>query len=83
MPIGETTIKVSIHEDNIGELVLAKTLPLQFTSCSKYYASQTREINKQRIVLLKINTAEQLGDMFTKGLYRPTLEYIRKNIMDW
>jgi hypothetical protein len=27
LPIGETTMKLSVHEDNSGALVLAKTLP--------------------------------------------------------
>ena len=31
LPIGETTMKLSVHEDNHGALVLAKTLPPQFT----------------------------------------------------
>ncbi len=41
LPIGETTMNVSIHEDNSGALVLAKTLPPQFTPRSKYYAIKT------------------------------------------
>jgi hypothetical protein len=36
LPIGNTTMKVSIHEDNSGALVLAKTLPPQLTPRSKY-----------------------------------------------
>ncbi len=32
LPVGNTTSQVSIHEDNAGALVLAKTLPVQFTS---------------------------------------------------
>ncbi len=32
LPVGNTTIQVLIHEDNAGALVLAKTLPPQFTS---------------------------------------------------
>ncbi len=31
LSIGETTMKLSVHEDNSGALVLAKTLPPQFT----------------------------------------------------
>ncbi len=41
LPIGETTMKLSVHEDNSGALVLAKTLPPQFTPRSKYYAIKT------------------------------------------
>jgi hypothetical protein len=37
LQIGETTMKLSVHEDDLGALVLAKTLPPQFTPQSKYY----------------------------------------------
>ena len=59
LPIGDTTMNVSIHEDNAGALILSKTLPPQFTPRSKYYASKTiwfrEEINKREIKLLKID----------------------------
>ncbi len=78
---------VSIHEDNAGALVLAETIPPQFTPRSKWYALKTvwfrKEINKRGINFLKIETVEQLGDMFTKGLPRPTFEYLRAKIMGW
>ncbi len=38
LPVGDTTMNVSIHEDNSGALVLAQTLPPQFAPQSKYYA---------------------------------------------
>jgi len=41
LPIGKTTMNVSIHEDNSGALVLCKTLPPQFTPRSKYCAIKT------------------------------------------
>ncbi len=60
LPIEKTTMNVSIHEDNLGALVLAKTLPSEFTPQSKYYAIKTicfcEEIFKRSIQLLKINT---------------------------
>jgi hypothetical protein len=63
LPIGETTMKLSVHEDNNGALMLEKTLPPQFTPCSKYYAIKTiwfcEEIHKHCIQLLKINTVKQ------------------------
>ena len=80
-----TTIKVSIHEDNAGALVLAETIPPQFTPCRKYYAIKTvwfrEEVQKRGIKLLKIDTVEQLGDIFTKGLPKATFEYLHKKIM--
>ena len=82
-----TTINVSIHEDNAGALVLAETIPPQFTPRSKYYAIKTvwfrEEVQKRGIKLLKIDTVEQLGDIFTKGLPKATFEYLRKKIMGW
>ncbi len=41
LPIGKTTMNVSIHKDNVGALVLAKTLPPQYMPQSKYYAIKT------------------------------------------
>ena len=87
LPIHDTTIKVSIHEDNAGALVLAETLPPQFTPRSKHYASKTiwfrEEIFQRGIKLLKIDTCDQLGDMFNKGLPRACFEYLRKRLMGW
>jgi hypothetical protein len=37
LPIGNATMNASIHEDNLRVLVLAKTLPSQFTPRIKYY----------------------------------------------
>ena len=78
---------VSIHEDNAGALVLAETILPQHTPRSKYYAIKTvwfrEEIQKCGIKLLKIDTVEQLGDLFTKGVPRVTFEYLRKKIMGW
>jgi hypothetical protein len=82
-----TTMHVSIHEDNAGALVLAETIPPEYTPRSKYYAIKTvwfrEEIQKRAIKLLKIDTVEQLGDIFTKGLPRATFEYLRKRMMGW
>ena len=87
LSIGVATMNVSIHEDNVGALILAKTLPPQFTPRSKYYAAKTiwfrEEIFKRGIKLLKIDTLKKLGDIFMKGLPRATFEYLRKRIMGW
>jgi len=87
LPIGRTTMNVSIHEDNLGALVLAKTLPPQFTPQSKYYAIKTiwfrEEIFKRDVQLHKIDTIKKLGDIFTKGLTHFIFEYLPKKIMVW
>jgi hypothetical protein len=81
------SMHVSIHEDNAGALVLAETIPPEFTPRSKYYAIKTvwfrEEIQKRGIKLHKIDTVEQLGDIFTKGLARATFEYLRSKMMGW
>ena len=80
-------MNVSIHEDDAGALILANTFPPKFTPRSKYYASKTiwfcEEINNREIKLLKIETFEQLGGIFTKGLLRGSFEYLRGKIMGW
>jgi len=79
------SMHISIHEDNAGALVLIKTIPPPFTPWSKYYTIKTvwfrEEIQKWGVRLLKIETVQQLGDMFTKGSARPTFEYLRKKVM--
>ena len=84
---GETNMNVSIHEDNAGALILAQTLPPQYTPRSKHYHIKTvwfrEEIVKRGINLVKIETVEQLGDIFTKGLGKVTFKYLRKKLMGW
>ena len=86
LPIQETTMNISIHDDNPGALVVAKKLPPEFTPRSKYYVIKTHfceEICKRCIQVVKISTIEQLGDIFTKGLSRPTFEYLQKKLLGW
>ena len=87
LPVSGATMNVSIHEDNAGALVLAETLPPQFTPRSKHYAIKTIWFREQIVLrgirLFKIDTVEQLGDMFTKGLPRATFEYLRRKLLGW
>jgi hypothetical protein len=82
LSIGNTTMNVSIHGVNSGALVLAKTLPPQFTPQSKYYAIKTiwfcEEIFKRDIQLNKIDTVEQLGDIFTPKVSQELFSNISK-----
>ena len=84
---GDVNMNVSVHKDNLGALMLAETLPPQFTPRSKYYATKTiwfrEEIHKRGIKLKKIETSEQLGDIFTKGLPQATFEYLQSKIFGW
>ena len=87
LPDPTTAMKVSIHEDNAGTLILVQTLPPQFTPRSKHYAIMTiwfcEEIVKQGITLLKIATVKQLRDIFTTSLPKVIFEYLRKKLMGW
>ena len=62
-------------------------IPPKFTPRSKYYCIKTvwfrEEIQKRGIKLLKIETVEQLEDMFTKRFVRATFEYLIAKIMGW
>ena len=87
LPVSRAAMNVSIHEDNAGALVLAGTLPPQFTPRSKHYAVKTIWFREQIVLrgigLVKVDTVEQLGDLFTKGLPRAIFEYLRKNLLGW
>ena len=87
LPVSRTTMNVSIHEDNAGALVLAETLPPWFTPRSKHYAIKTiwfcEQIVLRGIRQFKIDTVEQLGDMFTKRLPRATFEYLMRKLLGW
>ena len=82
-----TSMHVCLHEDNAGALALAQAKPPQFTPRSKYYAIKTiwwrEECQRRGISIRKIETTEQLGNMFTKGLAKPAFEYLRKKLMGW
>lgn len=85
LPTEELVLHVSVHENNVCALVLAQTMPPQFTPWSKYYTIKTvwfcEEIHNHEIKLVKIDSMEQLGDIFTEGLPRATFEYLQKMMM--
>ena len=87
LPDPTTSMKVSIHEDNSGALILAETLPPQFAPRSKHCHVKTiwfrEEIVKRGIFLLSIPSIDQLGDIFAKPLSRVAFERLRKKLMGW
>ena len=78
---------VKIHEDNVGALTLAGLEPRRMTPRSKHYAIKyhwfREHVQSRRIKLLKIDTSNQLGDLFTKGLTRVSFERLRFLLMGW
>ena len=81
------SMHIRLHEDNAGALILAKTIPPEFTPRSKHYAIKTNwfreQIVERGIQLIKCDTKEMLGDIFTKCLPQPQYEYLRNKIMGW
>ena len=84
-----SNLHIKVHEDNVGALTLANLEPRRMTPRSKHYAIKyhwfreyvANPVNKVSIV--KIDSKNQLGDMFTKGLTTVTFEYLRRLLMGW
>ena len=83
----ETKMNVTLHEDNAGALILANTLPPEYTPRSKFYHIETiwfrEQINLRGINVVAVPTKEQLGDIFTKGLSVEAFEYLRLRLCGW
>jgi hypothetical protein len=78
---------VRIHEDNVGALTLGKLEPRCMTPRSKHYAVKyhwfREELEPRKVKLVKIASADQLGDIFTKGLGPIAFARVRKQLMGW
>ncbi len=70
----ETNMHITIHEDNVGTLILGQLERRRMTPRSKHYAVKYHWFCEHLIPcktkLVKIATNEQLGDIFTKELDR-------------
>ena len=80
-------LHIQIHEDNVGALTLGKLEPRRMTPRSKHYALRyhwfREHIGPRNIELVKIATADQIGDIFTKGLTTVVFQHLRKKLMGW
>jgi hypothetical protein len=78
---------IKIHKDNVGALALGKLEPRQMTPRSKHYAIKyhwfREHIGPRNIVLVKISSEDQLGDLFTKGLSGIKFSWLQKKLMGW
>ena len=83
----KTKFFVKIHEDNVGALTLGWLEPRRMTPRSKHHAIKYHwlweQIGLRAIILLKIDTKEQLGDIFTKGLGPLVFHQMREKLMGW
>ncbi len=68
---------ISINEDSA--LVLANTNPLKYTPHSKQNAIRTTQKIRHGIGIMKIDTKDQLGGVFTKSISQANF----KKILDW
>ena len=84
-----TTFRTTVWEDNNGALSLANMSPGQYTPRSKFYDCKVHWFRSylkdgaNRISVEKIDTTEQLADLFTKPLPREPFEALRKKLMGW
>ncbi len=81
LPLNEKSLfHVHVHEDNVGALTLGQLEPRCMTPRSKHYAVKYHwfctELEPRGVKLFKIESASQLGDIFTKGLSRIPFELL-------
>ena len=71
----------------LSHLVVYRLEPRRMTPRSKHYAIKyhwfREQIGPRNIKLVKINTTEQLGDIFTKGLTPGPFNHLRRLLMGW
>jgi hypothetical protein len=84
-----SNIHCKVHEDNVGALTLGRLEPCRMTPRSKHYAIKYHWFREkvadpsQKISLVKIDTKQQLGDLFTKGLAHTSFVHLRRLLMGW
>ena len=83
----DTNFHVKVHEDNVGALTLGRLEPRRMTPRSKHYALKyhwfCEQIGPRNVQLVKIDTKDQLGDIFTKGLSPIPFKHLRLKLMGW
>ena len=82
-----TSMNVTVHEDNSSALIFGNTVPPDYLPRSKFFHLEyvwfREQIVTRGIKLVKVETKEQLGDIFTKGLVKVAFEYLRKRLLGW
>jgi len=84
---GPPTMRITLHEDNTRALILAKTIPPQFTPRGEFYALKTiwlrEQIIKNKVLVVHCPTHLMWADIATKMPPKVTFESLRKLIMGW
>ena len=87
LPIDEVTdLHSTIWEDNIGALTLAHLELPRMTPRSKHIATKYhwfRQFVGTKFFVKKIDTLDQIGDLFTKGLGPAQFQKLRKLLCGW
>ena len=80
-------IHIKINNDNVGALTLGKLEPCWMTLRSKHYVIKCHwfqtQIEPCRVVLRKIESSRQLGNISTKGLGPIAFERLQNKLMAW
>ncbi len=79
--------KTVVHEDNSGALTLAKLEPGRSTPTSKFFNVKyhwfREQLKPNHIEVAKVETTEQLADIFTKGLRKDKFREMRLKLCGW
>ena len=81
----QPTIKCTLFEDNNGAIELAtapKMRPRTKHIALKYHHFR-EHVRNGTVKIQRIDTAEQIADIFTKPLPESGFEYLRKKLMGW
>ena len=80
-------IKTKVWEDNIGALTLANLEPGTSTSRSKHFTIKLHwfreSLEPNNIEVLKVESKDQIADMFKKGLTKDLFVSLRKMLLGW
>jgi hypothetical protein len=86
-PSEVTNMHIKIHEDNVGAFTLGRLEPKRMTPRSEHYAIKyhwfREQIGPRKIILVKVDTKDKLGDIFTKGLTSVPFKHLRSKLMGW
>ncbi len=85
-----TDFKTEVQEDNNGVIALCNLDPGQHTAWSKFYDckvhwfwSHLKNTGPNQICVKKVDTKDQLANMFTKPLPQETFKHLRRKLMGW
>jgi hypothetical protein len=85
LPPELASFKTTVHEDNNGALFLATNQ--RITSRTKYFLVKYHFfwdwVKRGDVKVEKVDTKDQIADIFTKGLPRETFKYLRHLLLGW